>query len=132
MPCYAAMVESAFDGSTARATVYFQANERSFLVFLCIEALHKVLLCLMLQLMKLPMMITAQVMVDCIGMFTLFSLLSGNWSVFMHVLCAVAVDLQGASLLVVSIFSNASCFEGSIAAFKLVSICLQRSALRNC
>lgn len=62
-----------------------------------IEALHKILR-LILQLMKSHLIITAKILVDCMGVHTVFSLLSGNWSIFLHVSYAMAVDLQGISL----------------------------------
>jgi len=90
------------------------------------EELHKILLC------EITFHNHMRTMVDYMGTHMVFSLLSGNQPVFLYVSYAMAVGLQGISLTVILVFSEVKCFEGSVPAFKLVSICPQNSSLRNC
>lgn len=57
-------------------------------------------------------------MVDCMSMHAVFFLLSGHLSVFLYFSYTMAVDFQGNSLTVTSVFSEVERFEGSVPIFK--------------
>lgn len=84
---------------------------------LFIEELHKILLCLIVQLLKSHLIVAPKPWWTAWAC-TVFFLLSGHQSVFLTFSYMMAVDFHRNSLSVISVFSAVKCFEGSVPAFK--------------